>query len=50
MPSPFLKWVGGKRQLVPQIKNIIPITTTRLVEPFMGGAAVFLQPAIKQAG
>lgn len=47
MPSPFLKWVGGKRQLVPRIKNIIPITTTRLVEPFMGGAAVFFATSHK---
>jgi len=41
MPSPFLKWVGGKRQLLPAIVRYIPPTTRRLVEPFMGGAAVY---------
>ena len=41
MPVPFLKWVGGKRQLVPVISKFIPSGITRLVEPFMGGGAVF---------
>lgn len=41
MPTPFLKWVGGKRQLVPEISKFIPSGTQRLIEPFMGGGAVF---------
>ncbi|HWP08223.1 MAG TPA: DNA adenine methylase [Polyangiaceae bacterium] len=54
MPSdfeakPFVKWVGGKRQLLPSIAEIV---TPRLKagamyhEPFIGGGAVFfhLQP------
>lgn len=39
--NPFLKWAGGKRRLLPQIKNLLP-SGTRLVEPFMGSGAVFL--------
>ncbi|MGC6517958.1 MAG: DNA adenine methylase [Candidatus Puniceispirillaceae bacterium] len=46
MGKPFLKWVGGKRQLIPQITPFIPPHFNRYFEPFMGGAALFfhLQP------
>ena len=45
--KPFLKWVGGKRQLLPDIEPRIPASFQRYVEPFVGGGAVFfhLQPA-----
>ncbi len=39
--KPFLKWVGGKRQLLPEITALIPSGFTRYIEPFAGGAAVF---------
>lgn len=44
--APFLKWVGGKRQLMPAIKELIPKNYTNYYEPFIGGGAVFfdLQP------
>lgn len=44
--KPFLKWVGGKRQLLPDIMPRIPASFQRYVEPFVGGGAVFfhLQP------
>jgi DNA adenine methylase len=46
--SPFLKWVGGKRQLMPSIVACLPrdVKTYRYVEPFVGGGAVLfhLQP------
>lgn len=46
--SPFLKWVGGKRQLINDITNELPNDMSRLkyYEPFIGGGAVFfnLQP------
>lgn len=46
--SPFLKWVGGKRQLLSTIEEHIPknISDYRYVEPFVGGGALLfnLQP------
>lgn len=46
--SPFVKWVGGKRQLMDSIMGVIPknIKNYTYVEPFIGGGAVFfyLQP------
>jgi DNA adenine methylase len=44
--QPFLKWVGGKRALLPQISGRYPRHFGRYFEPFVGGGAVFfdLQP------
>jgi DNA adenine methylase len=46
--APFLKWVGGKRQLMPSIVEHLPknIHLYNYVEPFIGGGAVLfhLQP------
>ena len=39
-PKPFVKWAGGKRQLLPAIANHIP-KFERYFEPFLGGGAVF---------
>ena len=38
---PFLKWAGGKHRLVDRIKEVLPVGE-RLVEPFVGSGAVFL--------
>jgi DNA adenine methylase len=38
---PFLKWAGGKYRLMPRINALLP-KGKRLVEPFMGSGAVFL--------
>lgn len=52
-PKPFVKWVGGKRQLLEQFRklNLYPperfdVRTGTYYEPFVGGGAVFfdLQP------
>jgi DNA adenine methylase len=46
--SPPLKWAGGKRWLVPILRELwLPYQRFRLVEPFVGGMAVALglQPA-----
>ena len=43
MAKPFLKWAGGKRQLLPQIESRLPDDfgdCTTYVEPFIGGGAV----------
>ncbi len=46
--SPVLKWVGGKRQILPEIVELLPRQLARLTyyEPFLGGGAVLfhLQP------
>ena len=39
---PFLKWAGGKRQLLPQLRRHIPETFERYYEPFIGSGALFL--------
>ncbi len=46
--APFLKWVGGKRQLMASITELLPrnIGEYKYIEPFIGGGAVLfnLQP------
>lgn len=44
--QPFLKWAGGKRQLLPEIRKYIPKQFGTYYEPFVGGGAVLfdLQP------
>ncbi|MEC8051654.1 MAG: DNA adenine methylase [Myxococcota bacterium] len=39
--KPFLKWVGGKTQLLPQIFELFPKSFNKYHEPFVGGGAVF---------
>jgi len=39
--KPFLKWPGGKRQLVPALARYIPARFGRYHEPFVGGGALF---------
>ncbi|MCF7805480.1 MAG: DNA adenine methylase [Candidatus Marinimicrobia bacterium] len=47
LPRPFLKWAGGKTQLLDAIQERLPATIRdtgrihRYVEPFLGGGAVF---------
>lgn len=38
--APFVKWAGGKRQLLPQIRKRMPEKYNRYYEPFVGGGAV----------
>ncbi|MEC9465015.1 MAG: DNA adenine methylase [Myxococcota bacterium] len=38
---PFLKWAGGKTQLLPKILQRFPENFNRYHEPFVGGGAVF---------
>ena len=41
--APFVKWAGGKRQLLPQIKERMPEKYNNYFEPFVGGGAVILE-------
>ena len=48
--APFVKWAGGKRQLIPQIRERMPEKYNDYYEPFVGGGAVMfdLLPANAQ--
>ena len=56
-PKPFVKWVGGKRQLLKQFRELNlyppvdfdPINSTYF-EPFVGGGAVFFDLLPQKAG
>jgi DNA adenine methylase len=45
--KPFLKWAGNKFQIIERIKLILP-PGNRLIEPFLGSAAVFLNTDYKR--
>ena len=47
--KPFVKWVGGKRQLLPVIKKLIPRQFNTYYEPFIGGGALFFDLAPNNA-
>lgn len=40
--KPFIKWAGGKRQLLSQLLHHVPHEYNRYIEPFLGGGAMFL--------
>lgn len=39
--KPFIKWVGGKRQLIGELEPRIPTRFNTYHEPFVGGGALF---------
>lgn len=41
--KPFIKWVGGKGKLIPELKEFFPKKFNRYFEPFVGGGAVFFE-------
>ncbi len=48
IPHPFLKWAGGKRQLISQMHRYFPKNFKKYIEPFIGGGAVlfYLKPKL----
>lgn len=46
-PLPFLKWAGGKRAILPTIRNAVGMIApgARYFEPFLGGGAVYFDLA-----
>lgn len=47
--TPFVKWAGGKRQLLNDIKKLMPKQYEQYFEPFIGGGAVLFEIAPKNA-
>ena len=41
--KPFTKWTGGKRQLLPELINLMPKKFNRYYEPFVGGGALLFE-------
>ncbi|SEL20293.1 DNA adenine methylase [Haloferax larsenii] len=41
MVTPILKWAGGKRQLLDELKSRFPRSYSHFHEPFFGGGALF---------
>ncbi len=46
--TPFIKWAGGKTQLLPRLKERLPQSYNTYYEPFVGGGALFLSIQPKQ--
>lgn len=42
-PKPFVKWAGGKRQLIKQLLQYSPTKFNDYYEPFVGGGALFFK-------
>ena len=49
MSTPFVKWAGGKTQLLNKIKTKMPKEYKKYYEPFIGGGALFLDVQPKTA-
>ncbi len=42
-PKPFVKWAGGKRQLITELIHFSPPKFENYYEPFLGGGALFFK-------
>tara|TARA_B110000014_G_scaffold18839_1_gene12256 strand:- start:179 stop:1039 length:861 start_codon:yes stop_codon:yes gene_type:complete len=48
-PKPFVKWAGGKRQLMSELEKNFPIKFGTYLEPFLGGGAVMFDLLAKNS-
>ena len=52
--KPFVKWAGGKSQLLSDIQRVYPIglgkNVNKYCEPFVGGGAVLFDVLLKLLG
>ena len=46
--QPFVKWAGGKRQLLNEFEKYYPQTIEKYIEPFVGGGAVLFDIIAKR--
>jgi DNA adenine methylase len=49
MCKPVIKWVGGKRQLLNELKQYMPKKFNTYFEPFIGGGALFFDLKIEKS-
>jgi len=49
-PKPFVKWAGGKRQLIPILNENLPDTFGTYFEPFLGGGALLFHMLTERQG
>jgi DNA adenine methylase len=49
LPKPFVKWAGGKTQLLPELFSRVPQRFRKYHEPFIGGGALFFALAPEDA-
>lgn len=47
--KPFVKWVGGKRQIIDKLKKYAPEDFNTYFEPFVGGGALLFELSPKKA-
>ena len=47
--KPFVKWVGGKRQIIDKLKEYVPDEYDTYYEPFVGGGALLFELTPKKA-
>jgi len=47
--TPFVKWVGGKREILPALLPHMPTAFGKYFEPFVGGGALFFHLAPRRA-
>ena len=50
IPKPFVKWAGGKRQLIPTLNENLPETFGTYFEPFLGGGALLFHMLTERQG
>ena len=47
--KPFVKWAGGKRQIIDKLKMYVPYEYNTYYEPFVGGGALLFELSPKKA-
>ncbi|MBQ2909271.1 MAG: DNA adenine methylase [Bacilli bacterium] len=47
--KPFVKWAGGKRQIIDKLLKLVPVEYDTYYEPFVGGGALLFELSPKKA-